>query len=352
MEKIIALQASEPRVLPGRARASGLKAGMLAALAAIAIALPFVCSDFRLFQVTMVVVYAVALMGLNILTGYNGQISLGHGAFYAIGGYTSAILMSRFNVPFWATFPVSGIVCLLVGYAFGRPALRLQGLYLALATFALALALPQLLKAKAFDEWTKGVSGIVLDKPDAPAGIPLTPDQWLYFVFLLIAAALFIAAWNLMRGSVGKALVAIREHPTAAESMGIDLAHYKSMTFGVSAMYTGVAGSMSAVLTAYVNPDSFGFFLSISFLVGAVVGGLSSISGPLFGAIFIQFVPNFAENISKAAPWAIYGVFMIASMYLMRDGVAGFLRNLDDRIGRRAMPTNARPGQGAPTQET
>ncbi len=297
----------------------------LAALVVVALAcaLPFVVSDYRLFQLTMVLVYAVALLGLNVLTGFNGQISLGHGAFYAIGAYTAAIAMEHAGLPYWATIPLAGVACGVVGFLFGLPALRLEGMYLALATFALGLALPQLLKYKHFEEWTGGVQGLVILKPDAPFGLPLNADQWLYFFALAIALVLFAVAHNLLRGRVGRALVAIRDHPIAAQAMGIDTALFKSLTFGVSALFTGVAGALGAIAVQFVAPDSFGFFLSIIFLVGSVIGGVASIQGAIWGALFIQFVPNVADRISKAAPWAIYGLAMLAFVYLMPSGVAG-----------------------------
>src|SRR5882672_10294762 len=155
-------------------------------LLVVACALPFIVSNYRMFQLTLVLVYAIALLGLNILTGYNGQISLGHGAFYALGAYCAAILMDRFGVPYWATIPAAGAVCLVAGFLFGLPALRLEGLYLALATFALGVAMPQLLKYHALEKWTGGVQGIVIAKPEPPAflvnaGLPLNPERWLYF---------------------------------------------------------------------------------------------------------------------------------------------------------------------------
>ncbi len=293
------------------------------AVVALACALPFVVSDYRLFQLTMVLVYAIALLGLNVLTGFNGQISLGHGAFYAIGAYTAAIAMEHAGLPYWATIPLAGLVCGVAGFLFGLPALRLEGVYLALATFALGLALPQLLKYKHFEEWTGGVQGLVILKPDAPFGLPLNADQWLYFFALAIAIVLFAVAYNLLRGRVGRAIVAIRDHPIAAQAMGIDTALFKSLTFGVSALFTGVAGALGAIAVQFVAPDSFGFFLSIIFLVGSVIGGVASIQGAIWGALFIQFVPNVADRISKAAPWAIYGLAMLAFVYLMPSGVAG-----------------------------
>ena len=304
------------------------------------VALPFVTSSYRTFQFTLVMVYAIALLGLNILTGYNGQISLGHGAFYAIGAYCTAILMDRVGMPYWATVPVAGAVCLMVGFLFGLPALRLEGLYLALATFALGVAMPQLLKYNALEPWTGGVQGIVIAKPEAPAfflqvGVAINPDQWLYFFVLGVAVLMFVLGWNLVRGRVGRALVAIRDHHIAAEAMGVNNALYKSLAFGVSAMYTGVAGALGAIAVQFVAPDSFNIFLSIMLLVGIVIGGLASISGALYGALFIQFVPNIADEVSKAAPWAIFGILMILFVYLMPSGVAGGLRLLLARRARK-----------------
>ncbi|TAK82157.1 MAG: branched-chain amino acid ABC transporter permease [Betaproteobacteria bacterium] len=307
-------------------------------LVAVASIVPFVVSNYRTFQFTLVLVYAIALLGLNILTGYNGQVSLGHGAFYAIGAYCAAVLMDKAGVPYWATVPAAGAVCLVVGFLFGLPALRLEGLYLALATFALGVSMPQLLKYKALEEWTGGVQGIVIAKPDAPWGLPLNSDQWLYFFTLGVALAMFLLGWNLLRGRVGRALVAIRDHHIAAEAMGVHNALYKSLAFGVSAMYTGVAGALGAIAVQFVAPDSFSIFLSILLLVGIVIGGLASISGALYGALFIQFVPNLADEISKAAPWAIFGIFMILFVYLMPTGVAGALRMLSERQKRHNFP--------------
>jgi branched-chain amino acid transport system permease protein len=319
----------------------------LMALLLMACALPFVLSNFRLFQFSQVYIYAIAILGLNLLTGYNGQFSLGHGAFYAVGAYVSAIMMDRWNVPYGWTIPVAGVLCLIVGFLFGLPALRLEGLYLALATFSLALAVPQILKY--FEHWTGGSQGLVLTKPSAPFGLSLNPDQWLYFVTLGVLVLLFWLGTNLMKGRIGRAVVAIRDNHIAAEAMGINTALYKSLVFGVSAAYTGVAGALSASIIAYVAPDSFNVFLSVTLLIGSVIGGLTSISGAIFGALFIQFVPNWAQDISKAAPWAIFGVFLIGFMYLMPFGIAGGLRLLWIRAtgsrvqqeGRRAAPTQA-----------
>ena len=310
----------------------------LVALGAGAVALPFLVSNYRVFQFNMVLVYTIVLLGLNILTGYNGQISLGHGAFYAIGAYAAAILMDRFGWPYWATLPVAGAVCFISGFLFGLPALRLRGHYLALATFALAVAMPQILKYKHIEQWTGGVQGIVIMKPDPPFGLKVTPDQWLYLFTLAILVVMFVIGWNLLRGRVGRAMVAIRDHPIAAEAMGVNGALFKTLTFGVSALYTGVAGALGAIVVQFVAPDSFTAGLSINFLTGIVIGGIASISGAFYGALFIQFIPNFADQISKAAPWAIYGVFLLVFVYAMPTGVAGFIRMLVGKLARRLAP--------------
>ncbi len=309
-------------------------------LAVVVLLLPFFFKNYRVFQFNLVLVYAVAILGLNILTGFNGQISLGHGAFYAFGAYTAAVLMDKLGVPYWATPPVAFVVCFAFGFLVGFPALRLAGHYLALATFALAVAVPQLLKYKQIEGLTGGVQGLVLSKPEPPFafslfGQPLSADRWLYYFTLAMAALMFLLAWNLLRGRVGRALIAVRDHPIAATAMGINLAMFKSLTFGVSAGCTGLAGALGAIVVAFVSPDSFTVQLSIFLLVGLVVGGLASIPGAIFGGIFIQYVPNIADEISKSAPAAIYGVLLIGLMYLMPTGVMGGLQSLWLRLRAR-----------------
>jgi branched-chain amino acid transport system permease protein len=317
------------------ARGRSLYVATLLVVVAGAAVLPLFVSGFRLFQFSQVLIYAIALLGLNLLTGYNGQFSLGHGAFYGIGAYTTAIMIDRWGIGYGWTIPAAGIVCLVVGFLFGRPALRLEGLYLALATFSLALAVPQVLKY--FEDWTGGSQGIVLSKPKAPLHLPLTEDQWLYFLTLAVAIVLFVLASNLLGGRTGRAIVAIRDNHIAAEAMGINNALYKSVIFGVSAAYTGIAGALSAIVIAFVAPDSFDVFLSITLLTGIVIGGFGTISGAIYGALFIQFVPNWAQDISKAAPWAIFGLFLIGFMYVMPRGIAGFLQLVWIRLTRRAV---------------
>lgn len=307
----------------------------------LAIAPTLAFNGYHLFQMTMVAVYAVAILGMAILVGFNGQISLGHGAFYAIGAYTTAILMTNWDVPYWVTLPISAVICAGFGFLIGLPALRLAGHYLALTTFALAVAIPQVLKYKLFEDYTGGVQGLVIDKPDPPFGLPLSADQWLYLFTLGVSVIMYVLAWNLVRGRIGRAMRAIRDHATAAEAMGINLAMFKTRTFAVSAMYTGVAGSVGAIAVAFVAPDSFSVFLSITLFVGLCAGGAASIPGTIVGAVFIEFVPNLADQVSKAAPGAVYGVILIGMLFLMPMGAGGFLSGL----WRKAM--GVKPGQAS-----
>jgi branched-chain amino acid transport system permease protein len=339
--------AVDTTAVPSEASAAGLlglpldgRRLAIGAAVVLAVAAPLVVQNFTMFQLTMVMIYGLAILGLNILTGFNGQFSLGHSAFYGIGAYTAAILMSGdAHIAYYWTLPAAGAVCFVVGIALGLPALRLQGLYLALATFALAVALPQLLKSHLLEDLTGGVQGIVVDKPDPPPGLPLDPDQWLYYFTLAVLLVMFAGAASLVRSRTGRAIMAIRDHPTAAAAMGINAALYKTLTFGVSALYTGVAGALGAIVVQFVAPDSFNFLLSVSFLVGLIVGGIGSIPGSLFGGVFVLFVPNIAESVSTGLSGAIYGVILLLVIFIMPSGAAGFARGAArwlTRLGRRA----------------
>jgi branched-chain amino acid transport system permease protein len=298
----------------------------IAASVVVAALIPAAATNFVLFQLTLVMAYGIAILGLNLLTGYNGQFSLGHSAFYGIGAYTAAILMDKTGMAYYWTLPCAGVTCFVVGFLFGLPALRLQGLYLALATFALATALPQILKFGPLEDLTGGVQGIVLDKPDAPFGLPLNPDQWLYYFTLVVLVILAAAAASLANSRTGRAIMAIRDHPIAATAMGINTSLYKTLTFGFSAFYTGIAGALGAIGVQYVAPDSFNIFLSINLLVGLIVGGIGSIPGSLVGGLFVLYVPNIAERVSTGLAGAVYGVILLLVIFVMPSGAAGFGR--------------------------
>ena len=300
--------------------------------------LPFVVGGYTAFQGTLIMIYAIAILGLNLLTGFNGQFSLGHSAFYAIGAYTAAILVYHLDFPVYVTIPIGGIICFVAGFLFGLPALRLEGLYLALATFALAVAVPQILKSSHLEELTGGVQGLDIFRPDVPAFLVdkfgLTMDQWWYLITFVIMLFLFWAAWNLINSRSGRAMMAIRDNPIAAKSMGINTALYKSLTFGVSAFYTGIAGAIAAIVIEFVAPDSFTFQLSILLFIGLVIGGTGSIWGAIFGGFFILTVPNFAEEISTGLSYAIFGVILILVIYVMPTGFAGLVNMLRVRLSK------------------
>lgn len=327
MAESASIAVADPRAATAT-RIAGLPIGAwrwigAAILIAVAGALPFALSKYHVFELTMVMIYAIAVLGLNILTGYNGQISLGHGGFFAAGAYTAAILMHRYGVPYWATLPPAGLICFVLGVLFGLPALRFEGPYLALVTLAMAVAMPQLLKY--FDTWTGGQQGIVLVKPLPPPGLGLDRDRWLYFFVLAVLLLAMRLAANLLNGRTGRALVAIRDHPIAAVAMGINTPRYKTLAFGASTLFTGVAGALAAIVVGFVAPESFSLFLSLSFLVGSAVGGIATIGGAIVGGFFIESVPNLANDVSDAAPWAIYGLAMLLFMYLMPRGLVGTL---------------------------
>jgi branched-chain amino acid transport system permease protein len=306
----------------------------------IAIVLAFAVKNFVLFQLTLAMIYGVAILGLNLLTGFNGQFSLGHSAFFALGAYTAAIMMDHFEIAYYWTLPAAGLICLIFGVLFGLPALRLQGIYLALATFSLAVATPQILKSTPLEPWTGGVQGIVIIKPDAPFGLSLSSDQWLYFFTLAVVVLMFVCAVNLIDSRTGRAIIAIRDHPIAARAMGINIAFYKSVIFGVSALYTGVAGALGAIVIQFVAPDSFTFTFAIALFVGLVVGGVGSIPGALFGGLFVLFVPNIAEQVSKGLAGAVYGVILILVIYLMPAGSAGLVRLIVSKVTRKFVQQN------------
>src|SRR2546423_6536341 len=296
---------------------------MLGAGLIILAVIPFALKNFYIFQITLAIIYAIAILGLNLLTGFNGQFSLGHSAFYAIGAYPAAVLMENFGVSYVWTLPVAAVVCCVFGFLFGLPALRLEGIYLALATFALAIAIPQVLKSSVLEHWTGGVQGIVIIKPDAPFGLPLSSDQWLYVFTVSVAIVMYVCAANLVSSRTGRALIAIRDHPVAASAMGINVSLYKSLTFGVSALYTGVAGALGAIAISFVAPDSFTFVLAVALFVGLVVGGVASIPGTLVGGLFVLFVPNIAESVSKGLAGAGLRGILLVVIHALATGAAG-----------------------------
>jgi branched-chain amino acid transport system permease protein len=333
--------------------------GYVALMAAIAV-LPLFLGGFRTTEVTYLGTYAIALVGLNILTGYTGQISLGHGAFMALGAYTTAILWMDHGLDPLLTIPLGGLLAGIVGFLFGFPALRLAGPYLALATFGLAIVVPAL--ARRFEGLTGGQEGILLDLPTSPVSA-LSAEDWMYYLTWAIAAILFAAALLFLRGKTGRALRAIRENELAAISSGISLARYKTLAFGISAFYAGVAGSLFALNFSFiVNPGSFPIDRSIQLLVGLVIGGVGSLLGVLGGAAFVQYVPVYAGRLPAYAidflqwigipigdldpttpgvPSVVYGLLLLIVILVAPQGIAGLIR----RVGMSTNRLYSRPKQ-------
>jgi branched-chain amino acid transport system permease protein len=290
------------------------------------VVLPFVLTDFRTVQLATVGAYFIAIIGLDVLTGHSGQISLGHGAFMAVGAYTSAILMANHGVRDLITIPIAAGVAGVIGLLAGVPALRLSGLYLALATFGIAVVLPTILKK--FDHFTGGSTGITLFGKPAQTGHGvgiwgLTNNQWLYALTWTVGAVVFLIAWWLLDSRFGRSLRAIRDSELAAVASGVNRAKYKVLAFGVSASFAGIAGALFAINVAYVAPDTFPIQLSLYLLVGAVVGFFGSIWGAVLGALLIQFLPDIVGLIphvdtKQAGPTTLFfGLVLVVLMLVL-----------------------------------
>jgi len=293
------------------------------------------------------IAFAVAALGLNLLTGYNGQVSIGHGAFFGFGAYTTAILMKDHDWPFLATLPVVAVAGLVVGAAVGFPALRVKGLYLALVTLGLAALFPDLVTR--FVRGTGGTTLVQIPKVTAPGwatGFAPQDDQWRYYLVLAVAAVLALLAWNLVRGRFGRALIAVREHEAAAATVGIDLARVKVSAFAVSAAYAAVAGSLLVLVTGLANAGRVETFqLSIDFLVIIVIGGIGTVLGPIVGAWLFVFLEDWTKQVFPDTPLlspALFGVALILFVYVLPDGLIGGARRVTRRLRRRPPPDGTR----------
>jgi branched-chain amino acid transport system permease protein len=304
---------------------AALHARFLAIAAAVVVValLPSTLSGYHEGLGARVAVYFIAILGLNILTGYTGQISIGHGAFMAIGGYTTAILSHDHHMNLLLTLPIAIAISFAVGLLVGLPALRLSGVYLALATFAFAVSVPQL--ALKFSKFTGGSNGT------QAAGS--FSHLKLYVVSWVCAGISFVLAWLLLRGRIGRAFRSIRDSPVAAASSGVSLPIYKTFAFGVSAGYAGVAGSLYVLATnGYAQPQEFGVILSLQILIGAAVAGLGSLWGVLAGAAFVGLLPTVSADVpligSAHGQDVVFGLIVILIMLLLPNGVVGVLARL------------------------
>jgi branched-chain amino acid transport system permease protein len=311
-----------------------------AALVAAVLLAPLVLSNYRTYQLGLVAVYLVALLGLDMLTGFTGQISLGHGAFMGIGAYTTTILVVDHGWRDLWTVPVAGLVAGLCGLAFGLPATRFAGPYLALATFAIPLSFIGILKR--FPHFTGGNVGKNLPQLHSEFGIGVHPSVWFYAVCWVVALVMLPGSCLIVRGRFGRALRAVRDSEIASTANGVSTAAIKTAAFGISAFYCGVAGGLFAIGITYVNPDTFPIALSILLLTGIVIGGAGSLYGMVFGAVFVEFIqiswsPALLDLFSKVhhidtrAPGSglvVYGAILLVVLYLAPSGIAGLTRRL------------------------
>jgi branched-chain amino acid transport system permease protein len=297
-------------------RALAWPATACGAAAVVLSLLPFTLSGLNQVLAAKVALYFIAILGLNIVTGYTGQISIGHGAFMAIGGYTTAIMSHDHHTNLIATLPLSFAIAFGCGVVVGLPASRLSGVYLALATLALAVSIPQL--TLKFSHFT---------------GARNVGYLWLYGVSWACAAILFVLAWLVLRGRTGRAFRAVRDSEVAAASAGVSLVLYKTLAFGISAAFAGVAGSLFVLANlGYAQPDEFSIFLSLNILIGAAVAGLGSLWGVAAGAAFVALLPNISQNApligSIHGQDVAFGVVVVAVMLLIPTGFAGLLHRI------------------------
>jgi branched-chain amino acid transport system permease protein len=307
---------------------------LMLALLGIALYLPQYYDAFRVRQLSNVLCFSMAVLGLAILTGFNGQISVGHGAFFGMGAYTTAILVSEHDWAHLATVPVAAVITLAAGFVVGLPALRIKGLYLALVTLAFATLFPVLIQK--FSDVTGGTQGLSVPLLEAPESTGLANDQYIYYLQLAVLVAMLVLVRNLMSSRVGRGLIAIRDKDVAAEVVGVNVAAYRVGTFGLSAMLAGIGGSLWVLQNSFVSAGDFRITLSIEFLAAMVIGGATSLLGPILGSLFIEFVPEYTSDIDPQLSNVIYGCLLILLMLVLPGGIVGGIKRLEAFLLRKA----------------
>lgn len=308
---------------------------LLGLLYAAIVALPFIVNSYVLFVLTQVAINCIVALGLNLVLGYAGQFAFANAAFVAVGAYTVALVKLHFGVPYLLGLPLAGIVTAAVGIVVGLPALRLRGLYLAMATMAFALFLQWLLVH--WPSVTFGAGGVSVPAPDFAS--PFAYETNVYLLSVLVASVTALAIWNLVRSPVGRAFVALRDTETGAQAVGVHLARYKTVAFALSAFCAGIAGGLHVALLRFVAPESYDLAQMVMHFTMVVVGGLGSISGSLIGAVLITWLPEVLRAV-KGVQEIVFGVILMCCMVFMPDGVYGMLRR---RLGVRE-PLHRRVG--------
>lgn len=301
--------------------------------AIVAILIPVFAPGYALQQVAVAIAYAIAILGLNLLMGFAGQICLAQGTLFGIGAYVTAILNATYGIPPLATLPVSAAVAAVIGLVIGLPALRLQGLQLAIVTFGIAAAFPQLLLK--MGSLTGGVSGLPIDAPETPEIMTDTPELWLYLIALACAGIGALLVSLMLFGDVGRALRAQRDNPQIAQALGVNLTRTRLWAFAASSALAGLGGGVFAIISGFVSPESFLAILSINIVIGSIVGGVTSVVGAFVGGLFMVFVPSWASDINLSLGNLIYGLALILVMMVARNGVTGFIEKWLSVIFRR-----------------
>jgi branched-chain amino acid transport system permease protein len=314
--------------------------------------LPFM-NSYLLYILDLIYISILVSLGLNILAGYAGQISIGHAAFYAIGAYTSAVLQAKLGWPFLLTMVLAAGFTAAVGYVVGLPAIRLQGLFLAMATLAFGRVIEEVLIIA--EPLTHGGDGMPV--PTATLGpLSLKPDTLAFYYLCFVLAVLMTwLAINIVNSRTGRAFIALRESEIAAQTSGIDLAKYKTIAFSISAFYTGMAGALYAQAVTFIAPDGFSIFLSIKFLAGIIIGGMGSILGSVLGAITLAVLPELFAKLPGewGAPAIFYGAALILVIMFMPFGIAGWVNMMRYRLGlRRQQSTPERVAAPSPQTTT
>jgi branched-chain amino acid transport system permease protein len=305
--------------------------------------LPFGVHEYYLSIVNLISIAVVGALGLNILVGYTGQISIGHGAFMSVGAYTAANLATRLDWPFWLTLPLGGLMAALVGAVVGIPSLRIKGLYLAIATLAGQLIIEWVINHVT---WISGgvQASIHVPRPTL-GGIVLESQREMYFLLLAFVVLAVVGAMNLMRSRIGRAFVAIRDHDIAAEIIGIDIFRYKLLAFAVSSFYAGVSGVLYSYYLGIANYEQFQIGTSIDYLAMIIIGGLGSVLGSIFGAIFVTLLPILIRyamegfgglffssatllNVIPNLRLILFGALIIGFLVLEPEGLARLWRNI------------------------
>lgn len=305
-------------------RVSRSSTAWLLGFVALLAAAPLILNGYALYVLTLVGIYSLVALGLNLVTGYAGQISLAQAAFFGTGGYATGLLTERLGVPYLASLLLGSLFTAGLGVVAGLPALRLKSLYLAIATLGFGVVLQKILF-----EWrslTGGGGGLEL-KPAVIGPISLGSGIAMYYLVLAVACGGVWMAWNLARGRTGRALAMIKASEIAAGSLAISVPAYKIVAFALAAFYAGLAGGLYAYVVRYLNPESFSVGLSISFLSMVVIGGLGTVGGSIVGAIFYVIVPELFRDF-KDAPGLVFGLLLIAVMVFLPDGLWGLRRHL------------------------